>query len=180
MTTEAAKCFTEINPGVLYIQITAWATVALVIATIGMVVWQIVSMRKATKVRLSMQFMDQYQSAQMRANRQSLASLLSAKKTPSARAMEPILDVLEAIANLHQRKWLDTGLIENAFSIPIRYWWRALESHITTMRSDYHDGKIYREFQELARQYSEAELTKRQVPAISDDDLRVFLTTEEK
>src|ERR1035437_1356587 len=135
MTTEAVKCITEIHPDLLYIQITAWATVCLVIATIGMIVWQIVSTKRATKVHLTMKLMDRYDSVEMRAIRQSLASLLLQDKVPSASAMEPIIDVLETIAELHHRKWLDAGLIQNAFSVPLQYWWCALKSHITKLRN---------------------------------------------
>ena len=178
MTAEAAKCISDAHPDLLYIQITAWATVALVVATIGMIVWQIVSTKSATKVQLSMQFMNQYDSMRMRANRQSLASLLQQGNMPSASAMEPILDILETVADLHRRKWLDAALIENAFSVPTRYWWRALEGHVTRMRGDYHDVTIYELFEQLANQYSAAELAQRRVPAISEQDLRVFLTSE--
>ena len=178
MTTEAAQCFAVVHPDLIYIQITAWATVGLVIATIGMIVWQIKSTKSVAKVHLSMQFMDQYDSMQMRANRQSLASLLLQDRIPGARAMEPILDVLETVADFHQRKWLDASLVENAFSVPARYWWRALESHITKMRSEYQDDTIYEMFQQLANQYNAAGLAQRRAPTISEESLRVFLTSE--
>ncbi|WP_038492288.1 hypothetical protein [Janthinobacterium agaricidamnosum] len=69
----------------------------------------------------------------------------------------PLLDVLETVSNLHQRKWLDDGLIENSFSVPVRYWWRALESHVAKMRSDYHDATIYERCKQLAVSYGKAE-----------------------
>ena len=178
MVAEVAKCIAEAHPDLIYIEITAWATVALVVATIGMIVWQIHATKSAAKVQLSMQFMDQYDSMQMRANRQSLALLLLQGSVPGARAMEPILDILETIADLHYRKWLDASLIEISFSVPIRYWWCALDSHIAKMRSEYHDVTIYEMFEKLAKQYDAAELVQRRVPAVSQQDLNFFLTTE--
>lgn len=92
--------------------------------------------------------------------------------------MEPILDVLETVSDLHRRKWLDDGLIENSFSVPVRYWWRALESHVAKMRADYHDATIYERCEQLAASYGEAESVGRRVPPISERDLAVFLTSE--
>jgi hypothetical protein len=37
----------------LYIQMTAWATAALVVATIGMIVWQINATRHSNKIELT-------------------------------------------------------------------------------------------------------------------------------
>ena len=99
MTMEAAKYVAEARPDLLYIQITAWSTVALVAATIG-------------------------------------------------------------------------------FSVPVRYWWRALESHVAKMRADYHDATIYERCEQLAASYGEAESVGRRVQPISEQDLAVYLTSE--
>jgi hypothetical protein len=178
MTTETAQCFTEIHPDLLYIQITAWATVCMVIATIGMIVWQIKSQKNANKIELSMRLMDQYDSMQMRENRKSLALILQQGEAPGAIVMETVVDVLETLAVLHRRKLVDDDLIENGFSVPIRYWWCALKDDITKMRNEFHDVTIYEEFQLLASKYSAIELAHHRDPAISQPDLSKFLMSE--
>jgi hypothetical protein len=83
MTIEAAQCIAESHPDLLYIQITAVATALLVIATIGMIVWQIKAQEKANKNGLSMRLMEQYDSMQMRENRKTLASVLQSGGLPA-------------------------------------------------------------------------------------------------
>ena len=178
MTVEIAKCAAEAHPDLLYIQITAWGTVALVIATIGMIVWQILSTKNATKVQLSLQLMEKYDSPQMRANRQVLAAVMMLQPNPTTSGQfEPIADALESVADLRRRSWLDAGLIENTFSVPVRYWWHALKGLISKMRDDYHDTTIYERFEQLAVEYDRTE-AERKVPPISQQDLNVFLKSE--
>jgi len=137
-----------------------------------MIFWQIGATKSANKIDLTMRLMEQYDSMQMRENRKALALILEGGDTLGARAIETVLDILESISLLHRRKLVDTNLIENAFSVPIRYWWCALESDIKKMRNEYHDITIYEEFEQLAIKYNQTELTNRRVSAISQTDLK--------
>jgi hypothetical protein len=174
----AAKIASTKSPDLFYIQVTAWATVALVIATIFMIVWQIISAKKSAKVQLAIQFIDRYDSEQMRSNRRALAlSLINHPVDTSSNTIEPVIDALESIADLLHRKWLDKGVIDNSFSVCARYWWIALEGYITKMRNDYHDTTLYERFEGLAKLY-EKENKKRHVPPLSNEQLAVFLESE--
>jgi hypothetical protein len=175
MTIQAAQC---VNSDLAYIQTTALATVALVVVTIIMVALQIYSTKRTVRVQLSMQLKEQYDSIQMRANRKALAKLLLLEESLSSTVSEPILDLLDSIADLHNRKFLDSSLVGNAFSVPIRYWWSALEEHVKKMRGEYHDDTLWKPLENLAKVYNDAVLTKRRTPAITKKDLHVFLTSE--
>jgi hypothetical protein len=178
MTTEAAQAIVESHSDLIYIEITAWATVAMVIATIGMIVWQIKAAKAMAKVELSMRLMEQYDSTQMRENRRILARHLLQGMGGAATSMEPVLDALETIAVLHRREWLDVDITENAFSIPVRYWWCALEGDVAIMRSKFNNKTLYDELEKLAGQYTKAELEKRRHHSISSADVEVFLNSE--
>ncbi len=178
MPVSDATPLVEVHPDLPYIQITAWATVALVIGTIFMIWWQIRAAKEAAKVQMSLQLMDQYDGPPMRAHRQRLASILLQGSVPAPSAMEPVLDVLETIADLHRRKWLEPELIENGFSVPIRYWWLSLKQYIVKMRQDYHDSSIYEDFERLAESYNDKETKPRKAMPLSEQDIRVFLSSE--
>jgi hypothetical protein len=167
----------EPNPDLLYIQITAWATVALVGATIFMIWWQITSSKAAASLQLSMQVIDRYDVTEFRDQRQALASALLSGQTPSARGMEPLLDMFETLAHLDHRKLLDRGIVDSAFSLPVMRWWRVLEPHVVTMREAYRDSTVYDGFERLATRY-EAEDRRHNRPKASADDLQIFLKSE--
>jgi hypothetical protein len=176
MAIEAARCIAESHPDLLYIQMTAWATVALVFATIGMIIWQIKAQKSSNKIELSTRLIEQYDS--MRDNRKALTLVLNQGTSPGAIVMETVADHLDTIAVLHKRKLVDDDLIENVFSVPIRYWWSALEDDITKMRNNFVDNLIYEDFQVLASKYNAMELARKNDPAISPKALRQFLMSE--
>ncbi len=123
------------SPELYYTQITAWAAVAAVIASIVMVIFQICSSKKSLKVQISLQLGDRYDEKQMRENRKDLAKLLLAGATPTSAQMEVVLDHLETVADFYLRGWVDKGIIHNSFCIAFRYWWAALNSNVTAIRS---------------------------------------------
>ena len=88
------------------------------------------------------------------------------------------MQVQRGINSLHRRKLLDEALIENIFSIPIRYWWYALEDDITKMRKEFNDNLIFEDFQRLASKYSARELAHHRDPVISQPALSKFLASE--
>lgn len=178
MTTEAVQCIAEMHPDLIYIEITAWATVALVIATIVMIVSQINAAKRENKIGLTMRLMDQYDSIQIRQNRKALATNYLRNDIKGFTAIETLLDVLETVAMLQRRKLVDDDLIENAFSVPIRYWWFVLEKDVAKMRSEFHDATIFEDCEHLAKKYDKSEREHRRVPAISDQDRRIFLESE--
>jgi hypothetical protein len=168
----------ETAADLLYVQITAWGTVALVLATIFMIVWQIRSAKQTAKVQLSMQFVDRYDGNQMRESRRLLAkSLLISPINTKASEIEPVIDTFESIADLLDRGWLDKGIMHNSFSLCTRYWWSVLEKHVGDMRNDYHDTSIYERFEELAKLYTNED-TKRKVPPLTPVQIQSFLTSE--
>ena len=65
----------DAHPDLLYIQITACATVGMVLATMFMIYWQIRATRGVAKVQLTMDLMDRYDSAQTRTYRRALAEM---------------------------------------------------------------------------------------------------------
>jgi hypothetical protein len=168
----------EANPDILYTQITAWATVAAVAATVFMVIFQIVSSKKSTMVQLSLQLTEKYDDRQMRDHRKKLAEVLlvgNARPTPTQ--MEAVIDHLETISDLTHRGWLDKGIVHNSFSTSIRHWWAALEGDINQMRQAYHDATLYDEFEKLAQTYNE-EHKKRMSPPIGPQAIKTFLESE--
>ncbi len=178
MAIEAAQCIAESHPDLFYIQITAWATVGLVIATIIMIIWQINASKSSNKIELSMRLIEQYDAMQMRENRKALASILQSGGTPGAIVMETVVDHLDNIAVLHHRKLVDDDLIENVFSVPMRFWWCALEGDITRMRKEFDDDAIYKDFQLLTNNYNKLELEYHRDPVISQQKLSKFLMSE--
>lgn len=168
----------EPNPDILYTQITAWATVATVAATVFMVIFQIVSSKKSTMVQLSLQLTEKYDDRQMRDHRKNLAAVLLAGNTrPTPTQMEAVIDHLETVSDLTHRGWLDKGMVHNSFSTSIRHWWAALESDITLMRQAYHDATLYDEFEKLAQTYNK-EHKKRMSPPIGTQAIKTFLESE--
>jgi len=141
----------------VYIQMTAWATVALVAATIFMIVWQIQSAKRVAKAQLTIDLMDRYDPQQVRVYRQTLASALLAGTPLPASVMEPVIDQLETIAALYESKWLDYDLVDNAFASQLRFWWAALEHHIRAMRVGFSNDSYYECFERLAMSYDAKE-----------------------
>ena len=164
----------------LYVAITAWATVALVIATIFMIWWQITESKKVARLQLAVQLSDRFESPQMRATREALAQLLLSKSAISSRDFEPLIDLFESVADLDSRRWLDRPTIESAFSLPVQYWWEALSPAVNASRQSYHDTTVYEGFEALAKKYGHADRVAKQMPSISASDLEAFLKTESK
>lgn len=170
----------EINSDIFYTQITAWATVATVVATIFMVIFQITSSKKSTMVQLSWQMTEKYDDHQMRDHRKKLAEvLLDGSLRPTSKQMEAVIDHLETISDLTHRGWLDKGMVYNSFSISIRHWWASLENDVNQMRQDYHDATLYDEFEKLAKTYNK-EHQKRMSPPIGPQAIKIFLESESK
>ncbi|MGP1718462.1 MAG: DUF4760 domain-containing protein [Methylophilus sp.] len=143
-----------VSPELFYIQITAWAAVAAVIASIVMVLFQICSSKKSLKVQISLQLGDRYDEKHMRENRRDLANLLLTNVKPTSAQMEVVLDHLETVADFYLRGWVDKGIIHNSFCIPFRYWWAALSSDVNTLRSSFHDVTLYERTEKLANIYN--------------------------
>ena len=168
----------EAHLDLLYIAITAWATVALVVATIFMIWWQIKETRRVASVQLAVQLADRFESPQMRSTRESLAKLLIAGNRPSPRDIEPLIDLFESVADLSARGWLDKPMVDRAFSLHIQYWWVALGGDVKATQSKYHDVDVYAAFETLATRYEQEGRIGKGIPPISPDDLLAFLRTE--
>jgi hypothetical protein len=177
MQQQVATCPIEAHSEAFYVALTAWGTIALVFATIFMIAWQIRSAKSTSRVQWSMTLMDRYESREGRAMRKRLAELLIQGVDIPPSAIEQVIDMLEAVADLLNRGWLDKVTIENAFSIAIRYWWHALEMRIAKMRSDYHDTTFYDQFEQLAKAYDAVE-RRRGMPPLTDDEVLIFLKSE--
>jgi Domain of unknown function (DUF4760) len=166
------------NPELVYVQITAWAAIAAVIANVVMVFFQILSSKQSTKVQLLLQLTQRYDDKQMRDNRKELAHALTAGTArPTETQIEAVIDHLETIADLTHRGWLDKRLVYNFFSVSIRHWWEAVKIDIQAMRRSYHDTTLYEELEKLANTYNQEHL-KRKVPPIGVNDLQIFLKSE--
>ena len=168
----------DAHPDLLYIAITAWATIALVVATIFMIWWQIKETRRVASVQLAVQLADRFESPQMRSTRESLAKLLIAGNRPSPRDIEPLIDLFESVADLYARGWLDKAMVDRAFAVHIQYWWAALGGDVKAIQSNYHYvDDVYAAFEKLATRYEEGRIGKG-IPPISPNDLLAFLRTE--
>ena len=87
-------------------------------------------------------------------------------------------DILDTVAVLHKRKLLDDDLIENIFSIPVRYWWSAVENDICDMRKNFNDNTIYEDFEYLSDKYDALEKVHGKDPSITIEAITNFFMSE--
>jgi len=157
-----------------WIALTALATVGILGATIWMVNRQVKAQENANKISLTMRMIERYDD--MREERKALAIVLENGGSPGAVTLESVADHLDTIAVLHKRKLLDDDLIENVFSVPIRFWWQSVKYDVTNMRIIFND--FYEDFEYLSDKYDAMEKARGKDPTITQEALSNFLMSE--
>lgn len=144
------------------------------------------SQKEITRLNLTLQLIEKYDSESMRSRRRELASSLMKQKRADAvgdqgkyiASVEFVLDILETVGALHQRGWLDKSLTYNSFSYSIVQWWHALETYINDARAKGID-EYYDKFQYLAQTYIDSDHGfKNQTKEEIDAELDEFLQSE--
>jgi len=134
------------------------------------------SQKEMTRLQLTMQLIEKYDSDHVRSKRHSLASNLIQGTSLNAGLVESVIDILETVGTLQRRGWLDADLAYSTFSVPAIFWWTALESYVKARRAEAHDKKIYDQFEHLANNYRLMEPAGS--PGMTDAELKAHLQSE--
>ncbi|MBC3863107.1 hypothetical protein H8K32_13435 [Undibacterium jejuense] len=144
------------------------------------------SQKEMTRLNLTMQFIDKYDSPHIREKRRELAKHLMQEREYGRvnktgiyiAGVEYVIDILESVGILYQRGWLDNSLVYNSFSYPVMQWWYALEGYIIEGR-DAGIAEYYDKFQFLAQTFINREEAQRMMTVESKDkELSEFLQSE--
>jgi len=143
------------------------------------------SQKEMTRLNLTMQLIDKYDSTPIRASRSELARQIIQRRNAITKSdvgiymsgVEHVMDILETIGALHQRGWLDNALVYNSFSDSAAHWWLALEDYITEHRKQ--TPEYYDKFQYLAGYFIRQENASGQLSnEVIQRELEAFLQSE--
>ncbi|MFZ6726501.1 DUF4760 domain-containing protein [Undibacterium sp. MH2W] len=144
------------------------------------------SQKEMTRLNLTMQFIDKYDSPHIREKRKELARHLMQEREYGhvnkegiyTAGVEHVIDILESVGVLHQRGWLDNSLVYSSFSYPVMQWWYALEDYIIEERNTGIE-EYYDKFQFLAQTFIKREEVQRMMTLErKNKELSEFLQSE--
>ena len=163
-----------------YVAMTALATVVIAVATIWAIDSQVATARSVASVQIYLQLTDKFDSQEMLAKRDRLAMLLINNGAVVTADAEGVLDFFETIGHLARRSGLDIDLVDNGFSIYLRYYWMALTDFIKQQRRVFADPTIYEDAEWLNKTLTKRERTKGRSESIPPAKLEEFLRGETK
>jgi len=163
-----------------YVAVTAMATVAIAVATIWAISAQVATARSVAGVQILLQIMDKFDSDDMVAKRDRLAMLLVGNSAVLTADGEAVLDFFETVGHLTKKNSLDLDMVDNGFSLYLRYYWTALAPFVRERRRTYSDPTLYEHAEWLNETLCRRERVAGRSEDIPTQQLEEFFRTETK